>query len=68
MIVTRETSLEDFEFWGGAEETAAKLTSQEMAGVESALMLEYPNGMDETELNDLFRFDEKYVYVLAGKE
>lgn len=57
MKIYSEKSLRNFEFWSGAKENANGLTSEQLDEVENILEGMYPEGMDETEINDLFRFD-----------
>ena len=57
MKLYSETSLSDFNFWSGAKDNVKKLTIPQLGEIESQLEDIYPEGMDETELNDLFRFD-----------
>lgn len=64
MLLTREESLSNFDFWGSAADNAAVLTMEQMDELEDILTNEHPNGMDETELNDLFRYDEDYLAQL----
>ncbi len=66
MKIINEISLENFEFWSGAENTAEKLTSKQFETVESVLEDMYPDGMTATELNDLFWFESERVYEMAG--
>lgn len=67
MKVINEMSLQDFEFWCGAKDTADQLTTREFQLVESQLEELYPDGMTENQINDLFRFDENFVFQLCGK-
>ena len=57
MKIYSEKSLGDFEFWSGAKENANELTSAQLDEVETILGDLYPEGMDETQINDLFWFD-----------
>ena len=66
MIITRDISLRDFEPWNGAVSTYEALPVEELDQLESELELQYPDGIDETELNDLFWFHEDFVFQLAG--
>lgn len=66
MIVTEEISLRDFEPWQGAIPTFNALSEDELDQLERELEFQYPNGIDKTELNDLFWFDEDLVFQLAG--
>ena len=66
MIITRDISLREFEPWQGAIPTYEALSVEELDQLESELELQYPDGIDETELNDLFWFHEDLVFKLAG--
>ena len=66
MIITRDISLRDFEPWSGAVSTYEALSVEELDQLESELELQYPDGIDETELNDLFWFEEDWIFKLAG--
>lgn len=67
MKIYRETSLSDFEFWSGAKDFAALLTDSEIEQIESILEDEYPDGIDETHINDIFRFDQESVADWIGE-
>ena len=58
MKITKEISIEEFKGWSGAENTLDKIISEGKAE-EFEFILEdlYPEGMDETQLNDLLRFE-----------
>lgn len=70
MKIISETSLANFEFWSGAEDTAQRIWEEK--GEEGWEQLEailedlYPDGIDETELNDLLWFDAETVYEWLG--
>ena len=68
MTIKTEQSLRNFEFWGGAKATAEMMTAEELDSVENALEELYPEGMTDTEINDLFWFDFEYVCELIGLE
>lgn len=68
MTIKTEQSLRYFEFWSGAKSNAAMMTAEELDSVESALEELYPDGMTDTEINDLFWFDFDYVCDLIGLE
>jgi len=61
MKITTEQSISDFKFWSGAKDNAAELTFSQLNEVESILEDLYPEGIDETQLNDLFWFDFETV-------
>lgn len=66
MKIITENSLNHFEFWSGGADRASVLTEEQMNQVEQALEIEYPDGIDGTNLNDLFWFEEDYIASLCG--
>ena len=66
MTIKTEQSLSNFEFWAGAKTNAGKLSEEELDRIEAELEEFYPDGMDETELNDLFWFDFGWVCSIVG--
>ncbi|MDR0325076.1 MAG: hypothetical protein LBI19_03150 [Oscillospiraceae bacterium] len=66
MKITTETSLRHFEFWSGAADRVKILTWEQLDTIESILEDLYPDGMDETALNDLFWFDEDTIAEWLG--
>ena len=63
-----ETNLTSFEFWSGAKDNASKLTDEQLNEVDNILQDCYPDGMSETELNDIFWFDFDTVLEWLGLE
>jgi len=61
MKITTEQSISNFEFWSGAKDNANELTIDQLNEVENILEDIYPDGIDETQLNDLFWFDFETV-------
>ena len=68
MIIMKETALKDQEFWGGARYITDRLTDEEFNIIEQGLEEFYPDGIDETELNDIFWFDEDLIASFLGYE
>lgn len=66
MKIYTEKNLRDFEFWSGAKDTAEHLTDDDFDIIESTLEELYPEGMDETSINDLFWFDEDTIAEWLG--
>lgn len=66
MKIYKEENLSAFEFWGGAVDTANMLTEDEFCEVEASLESLYPDGMDETQLNDIFWFDPEFIVECLG--
>lgn len=61
MKIYKEESLSNFGFWSGAKDFANKLTDNEFDAIEVFLETEYPDGMDETQINDLFWFGSEWI-------
>lgn len=61
-----ETSLRNFDFWSGATYTAEHLTNKELDIIESALKELYPDGCDETTVNDIFWFERDFIAECLG--
>ena len=66
MTIKTEQSLSNFEFWSGAKTNAEQLTSEEFDTLENELEDLYPDGMTETEINDLLWFDFEWVCETLG--
>lgn len=66
MLITQDTKLKDFKFWCGGKEKASLLTRQELNDLESHFDELYPNGIDDTTLNDYFWYDFGYLCELIG--
>ena len=52
-----EVSLDRFEFWAGAVDSSRRFTLDELDTLEAILEDCYPEGIDETTLNDIFWFE-----------
>lgn len=70
MKIITEQSLANFEFWGGAKNTAQRIWEKKgregWNDLEEALCEFYPDGIDATELNDLLWFDTETIYEGLG--
>ena len=65
-IISEDKRLRDFDFWSGAKDTVDYLTSDELDTIEDILEDAYPNGMTETQVNDLFWFDTDVIAEWLG--
>ena len=68
MKIYRDESLSNFEFWSGAISNAEEFTLEELDRIGEELEAENPDGMDETEINDLMWFEPEYLANLIGLE
>ena len=67
MTITYELDLNSFEAWSGAKDTLDRIQREGKCGLlEQILEDTYPDGMTETELNDLLWFDSESVYEWLG--
>ena len=67
MTMTYELDLNSFQAWSGAKETLERIQREgKCAELENVLEELYPDGMTETELNDLLWFEPETVYEWLG--
>jgi hypothetical protein len=68
MKVFCEINLTNFQFWAGAKDNAAMLEYDELEQLEYMLEDIYPEGIEETTINDLMWFDFESVCEWLGLE
>ena len=68
MKIYEEKSLSDFEFWSGAKDTVKYLTDDELDTIENILEDMYPDGMEDTQINDIFWFEDDWIAEMLGYE
>lgn len=67
MTITYELDLQRFEAWSGAKSTLERIIDEDKCEeLEQILEDIYPEGMTETQLNDLLWFDSESVYEWLG--
>ena len=66
MKVISEIDLSQFDFWSGGATNAAELTNEQLDQVGYILEDIYPDGMTDTQINDLFWFDFDTVKEWVG--
>ena len=66
MKIYTEVSLSNFDFWSGAEDIANELTEEQFNIIEAQLEMDYPDGMSDEDVNDIFRFEEDYIAQILG--
>ena len=64
MKITSELNLSNFDFWSGAKDH--KFTNSELEQIELILSDFYPDGITDTQLNDLFWFEEENLCDRIG--
>ena len=66
MKIYREDSLRGFEFWAGAVDRVKHLTVEDLDQIETILEDIFPDGVEETTINDLFWFEEDTIADWLG--
>ena len=67
MKIYTETSLDYFEAWSGGEDTLNRVIEEGKTDeLETILEELYPEGIDETTLNDILRFESDWVFEVCG--
>lgn len=67
MKIYCDISLERFEAWSGAEDTLNTLKDKDLCDRLEAILEDlYPDGMTDTELNDLLWFEEEAIAEWLG--
>ena len=69
MKITSEMSLKNFKAWSGAKDTLNKLIELDKCEeLEFILDDLYPDGLTETQLNDILWFEDEWIYEMLGIE
>lgn len=68
MKIFKEESLRYFDFWSGAKENAKELSGEQLDNLETILEDAYPDGIDETTLNDMMWFEFDTIKEWLGIE
>ena len=59
-------NLRGFHFWAGAKDFTEKLTDDECEILEEIIDDSFPDGIDETTLNDMFWFEQDEIAEILG--
>ena len=69
MKIFMDLSIENFNAWSGAKYTKDRIIKENKIEEFDQLIEElYPQGLSETELNDLLWFDDEWIYESLGME
>ena len=69
MKIASEMSLKNFKAWSGAKDTLNKLIELDKCDeLEFILDDLYPDGLTDTQLNDILWFDDEWIYETLGIE
>lgn len=67
MKIVSEVSIADFEAWSGGRTTLDRIIAEGKCDELEAVLEElYPDGMTDTQLNDLLWFEDEQVYEWCG--
>ena len=67
MKIFKEESITEFEAWSGAKDTQNTILENNKEDEFDALIEEtYPEGIDETQLNDLLWFESEWIFECLG--
>ena len=67
MTITYELDLNSFQAWSGAKDTLDRIQREGKCSLlEQILEDTYPDGMTETELNDLLWFEPETIFEWLG--
>ena len=67
MKIISETTLLNFEAWGGAINTKNIIIEADKNDLFDQTIEDiYPDGISETQLNDILWFDAKWIYEILG--
>ena len=68
MRIYTDKHLQNFVPWSGAKDTMAELTFKQVDALNDIIEELYPDGIDETELNDILWFERDTVAEWLGYE
>ena len=69
MKIISEMNLKNFKAWSGAKDTLNKLIELDKCDdLEFILDDLYPDGLTDTQLNDILWFDDEWIYETLGIE
>ena len=68
MLITEEITLSNFNTWAGANKTKDELTYSELDELEEYISELYPDGLSQTQLNDILWFEQDWIAECLGFE
>ena len=67
MKIFTEQSISDFEAWSGAMDTKNRIVEENKESEFDSLIEElYPDGLTDTQLNDILWFEEDWIFESLG--
>ena len=68
-IVDDNVTLENFDAWSGAVDTKQRIIDADKESDFEAIIEElYPDGLTDTQLNDILWFEDEWIYEMLGIE
>lgn len=68
-VFNENLTLENFNAWSGAKETKETIIKEgKQAEFDNLINDLYPDGLTDTQLNDLLWFDDEWIFELLGIE
>ena len=65
--INNNQTLQNFNAWSGAVDTKERIISEGKADEFDSLIEElYPEGLTETQLNDILWFEEDWIFEMLG--
>ena len=69
MKITYELDLNTFKAWSSGQSTLDRIIENELVNEFEAMLEDcYPDGISETQLNDILRFDSEWIFESLGLE
>jgi len=67
IVINDNLTLRDFKAWSGAVDTQETILNEDKGEEFDSLIEElYPDGIGQTQLNDLLWFDSDWLYEMLG--
>ena len=67
MKIFIEQGIADFEAWSGAKETQQRIIDENKEDeFDQLIEVLYPDGLDETQLNDILWFEDDWIFEQLG--
>ena len=69
MKIVQEIGISEFQAWSGAVETLERICNENKESEFEAMIEElHPDGLTDTELNDILWFESEWIYEMLGIE
>ena len=68
MKINTEMNLTEFKGWSGGADTLKELTLDEMDILQDTIEEMQPEGLSETQLNDILWFEDDWISEIIGRK